>query len=79
MPSLHSGWDLLVGMAIISAASSLALRIVGFAMPVLMAFAVVATANHYVLDVVAGIALVLFGHAVALWLARRRLHRRPAT
>lgn len=72
MPSLHSGWDLLVGMAIVSAASTLALKVVGFAMPVLMAFAVVATANHYIVDVVAGVALALVGHAVALWLERRR-------
>jgi membrane-associated phospholipid phosphatase len=72
MPSLHSGWDLLVGMAIIAAASSVALKVVGFAMPVLMASAVVATANHYVVDVVAGVALVLVGHAVALVLERRR-------
>jgi predicted PurR-regulated permease PerM len=66
-------------MAIISAASALVLRIVGFAMPVLMAFAVVATANHYVVDVIAGIALVLVGHGVALWLERRRLRRRTST
>ena len=75
MPSLHSGWDLLVGMAIISAASTVALKVVGFAMPVLMAFAVVATANHYIVDVVAGVALALVGHAVALWLERRRAAR----
>ncbi|MET0997094.1 MAG: phosphatase PAP2 family protein [Marmoricola sp.] len=76
MPSLHSGWDLLVGLAIIAAASSVALRIVGFAMPVLMAFAVVATANHYIVDVVAGVALALVGHAVALHLEQRRRRRR---
>jgi membrane-associated phospholipid phosphatase len=75
MPSLHSGWDLLVGMAIVSAASTLALKVVGFAMPVLMAFAVVATANHYIIDVVAGVALALVGHVVALWLERRRAAR----
>ncbi len=72
MPSLHSGWDLLVGMAIVSAASSVYLKIVGFAMPILMAIAVVATANHYLLDVVAGVALVLIGHLAALALERRR-------
>ena len=77
MPSLHAGWDLLVGIAIVSAASSLWLRIVGFTMPVLMAVSVVATANHYVVDVVAGIALVLVGHAVALQLDRRRRRPRP--
>jgi membrane-associated phospholipid phosphatase len=76
MPSLHSGWDLLVGMAIVSAATTLWLRVIGFAMPVLMAFAVVATANHYLVDVIAGVALVLVGHVVALRLERRRVRRR---
>lgn len=76
MPSLHVGWDLLVGMAIISAASSIALKVLGFAMPVLMAFAVVATANHYLMDVIAGVGLVLAGHAAALWLEDRRERRR---
>lgn len=73
MPSLHSGWDLLVGIAIVTAASSVVLRAVGIAMPILMALAVVFTANHYLLDVVAGVALVLVGHAGALALERRRL------
>lgn len=75
MPSLHAGWDLLVGMAIISAASTVVLKVIGFAMPVLMTFAVMATANHYLVDVVAGVALVLVGHAVALWLEKRRARR----
>ena len=76
MPSLHSGWDLLVGIAIVTATSSVVLRAIGVAMPVLMALAVVFTANHYLLDVVAGVALVLVGHAGALALERRRLERR---
>ena len=41
-------------------------------LPVLMGLAVVATANHYVVDVVAGVSLVLLGHAAALALERRR-------
>jgi membrane-associated phospholipid phosphatase len=77
MPSLHSGWDLLVGMAIVAAASSLWLRAVGFIMPMLMAVAVVLTANHYVLDVVAGVTLVLASHAGARALERRRALREP--
>jgi membrane-associated phospholipid phosphatase len=71
MPSLHSGWDLLVGMAIVAAASSVWLRAVGFVLPMLMALAVVFTANHYILDVVAGVSLVLVAHALALALERR--------
>jgi hypothetical protein len=77
MPSLHSGWDLLVGISIVTAATTVALKVVGWAMPVMMALAVVATANHYLVDVVAGVALVLVGHLVALQLERRR-HRRRA-
>lgn len=76
MPSLHAGWDLLVGISVVTAASTLLLRIVGVTMPILMAVAVVTTANHYVLDVVGGIALALAGHAAALALERRRLRRR---
>ncbi len=76
MPSLHTGWDLLVGMAIVTAASGLVLRIIGVALPFLMATAVVLTANHYVVDVVAGIWLVLVAHIIALVLERRRFRRR---
>jgi membrane-associated phospholipid phosphatase len=78
MPSLHSGWDLLVGMAIFAAATSIYWKAVGVAMPLLMAFAVVATANHYVLDVVGGVLFALVGHVVALWLERRRAARAMA-
>lgn len=77
MPSLHAGWDLLVGIAVFTAASTTIVRVVGAAMPVLMMLAVVATANHYVLDVVAGVALALAAHAGALLLERRRAARRP--
>jgi hypothetical protein len=75
MPSLHFGWDLLVGIAVVAAASSLWLRMVGILLPAAMLVAVVATANHYVLDVVAGAALALVGHLVALRLERRRRRR----
>lgn len=75
MPSLHAGWDLLVGIAIVTAASTIALKIIGYAMPVLMALAVVLTANHYVLDVIVGVALALAAHVAALALERRRRRR----
>jgi membrane-associated phospholipid phosphatase len=78
MPSLHFGWDLLVGMAIFSAATTTVLRLVGLAMPLLMAYAVVATANHYVLDVVGGLLLVMVGHAIAVALEQRRVGRAEA-
>ena len=75
MPSLHVGWDLLVGVAVVSATTTVWLRTFGVVMPLLMTWAVVATANHYVLDVVAGIALVVVGHVVASKLEQRRQRR----
>ncbi len=55
MPSLHVGWDLLIGLAIWSAATGrLWLRLIALAMPVAMTLAVVLTGNHYLLDIIAG-------------------------
>jgi hypothetical protein len=75
MPSLHVGWDLLVGIAVASAASTALLRWVGYLMPVLMAAAVVLTANHYLVDGVAGAALALVGLAVAVGFERLTTRR----
>lgn len=75
MPSLHVGWDLLAGIAIFSATSSVLLRVVACLMPALMAWAVIATGNHYLVDVLAGVTLVLIGHLVSLALERRRARR----
>jgi membrane-associated phospholipid phosphatase len=76
MPSLHAGWDLLVGIAIVTAATTTWLKTVGYLLPVLMTVSVVVTGNHYLLDVVAGIAFALVGHVAALGLERWRLRRR---
>jgi hypothetical protein len=68
MPSLHFGWDLLVGIALATLATTWWPRCVGVAMPVAMAFAIVATANHFVIDVVAGGTLAMVGLAAAIHL-----------
>ena len=75
MPSLHFGWDLLVGITVALEARHLAVRVAGVMMPVLMAFAVIVTANHFVVDIVAGGTLALVGLAVAVWLERRAAER----
>lgn len=69
-PSLHAGWNLLVGIVLFLAFRHLGVRAFAVLMPVAMALAVVATANHYVVDVVAGYAVVLVGLAGALALRR---------
>jgi len=72
MPSLHVGWDLLMGIAMITWCSRRIWKILGAVMPLAMVAAVVLTANHYVLDAVAGAALVL----ASLWLTTRLAARR---
>jgi len=74
MPSLHVGWDLLMGIAMVTWSSHLLVRALGVALPTLMAISVVLTANHYVIDAIAGIALVL----ACRWVVRSRSLRRMA-
>lgn len=73
MPSLHVGWDLLIGLAILAAARGPLLRAFGATMPVLMVAAVVLTANHYIVDAIAGAALT----ATCWWFMRNRQEDRP--
>jgi membrane-associated phospholipid phosphatase len=70
MPSLHFGWDLLIGLALIRTATSRPMRLLGWIMPVLMAVAVILTANHYILDVFAGGVVALTGLLLAWCLQR---------
>ncbi len=72
MPSLHFGWNLLVGIVIFAAFTSLAVRLFAIAMPLAMGFAVVATANHFVLDIAVSVVVVAVGLAVAVALERHR-------
>jgi hypothetical protein len=72
MPSLHVGWDLLMGLAVYTYARHVAVRIAGLALPVLMVLAVLFTANHYVIDAAVGAALVLASMAAARRIERRR-------
>ncbi len=71
-PSLHAGWNLLVGIVVVLAVASLVIRVVAVAMPLAMALAVVVTANHYVVDVAGGVVVVLTGLAIAIFIQRRQ-------
>ena len=61
MPSLHFGWNLLVGVVLFRLTGRRIVRVFAIGLPVAMGFAVVATANHYVLDVLAGAVVALAG------------------
>ena len=64
MPSLHCGWDLLMGIAIFRHAPR-QWRWIGLLLPVAMFFAVVLTANHYFTDGIVGDTIVLASLIVA--------------
>ncbi len=65
LPSLHVGWNFLVGVFVWRHAGRRAFRWLGVLSPVLMTFAVVLTANHYVVDAAAGIVVALVGLKIA--------------
>jgi hypothetical protein len=71
MPSLHVGWALWAGYLIFRHARRDWVRVLGALYPVLTALVVMSTANHYLLDVVAGAADVLFAAFVVHLVAAR--------
>ena len=64
MPSLHFGWAMIEAIAIVSVLRS-RWRWVALVHPVIMALAIIATANHWWMDAAAA-ALIIIG-AVAVW------------
>jgi membrane-associated phospholipid phosphatase len=76
MPSFHAGWNLMLGIELFRVSRHLLLRGFALLMPAAMAFAVVATANHFVLDVFGGAITVVAALAVVSWLESRE--RRPS-
>lgn len=68
LPSLHVGWNLLIGIAIYRTGAGPAARVFGVVSPILMFAAVVLTGNHYLVDGLLGAAVALIGLAVARWL-----------
>jgi membrane-associated phospholipid phosphatase len=69
-PSLHAGWNVLVGIVLVLAFANWLVRAVAITLPCLMAVAVVVTANHFIVDVIGGIALILLGLGIAIFVGR---------
>jgi hypothetical protein len=66
MPSLHVGWALWSGWQLWVHGQHRVTRYLGAAYPLVLGVVVVATANHYLLDVIAGFAVVGVGALMAL-------------
>ncbi|MFF3287273.1 bifunctional glycosyltransferase 87/phosphatase PAP2 family protein [Streptomyces sp. NPDC003023] len=72
MPSLHFGWSLWCGLVILMLAPKLWMKLLGLLHPLITVCAIVATANHWVLDAVGGAAVVAAGFGLTYVLAGRR-------
>lgn len=68
MPSLHLAWATWVAIVLFRWWRRPVLRALAVAYPVWMAYVVIGTANHYVLDVAAGVVVAVGCFALALWL-----------
>lgn len=66
IPSLHVGWNLLVAIELWRASRSAFARSIALIGPLLMPLSVIVTANHYVLDGVAGALVAAVGYALAI-------------
>ena len=70
MPSFHVGWTFLIGMATFRIAKTWWLKLVGILLPLLMLVTVIATANHFILDAIAGAVLVSLSYGLAMLFAK---------
>jgi hypothetical protein len=65
MPSLHVGWAIWCAVIVARHAQRTWVRGLAVAYPVLVVLVVLSTANHYLLDAVAGLVVLLTGYAIA--------------
>lgn len=78
MPSLHGADALIVGLAMATLVRSRAMKAVWLLWPAWVWFAVMATGNHFWLDIAAGVAVAVAAYALLVWASRRRDAPRPA-
>lgn len=78
MPSLHFGWAVWCAIVIFACTRSLALRSLGVFHVSFTLFAIMATANHYFLDAVGGLLVLLLAHWILGAIAKHRSARNDA-
>lgn len=79
VPSMHFGYALMIGTVMMVLVRSWPLRLMALAYPAVVFLTITGTANHYVLDSMAGGAVVALGFgAVSLWMLARTHLRQPA-
>ena len=78
VPSLHVGFAVAVGFALFAALRNPVLRYAALLWGPVIGLAVVATGNHFVFDMIAGVVASILGYGLGIVAARTRI-KRPTT
>lgn len=78
MPSMHAGWALWCGFILVRLGARRWVRVLGVLHPVVTVLVILATANHYTVDAVAGAAVIVATLGGSRLLSGRRLISRPS-
>jgi membrane-associated phospholipid phosphatase len=77
VPSLHAGFALAVGVALAAAVTRPWLKALALSWAPIIGLAVVATGNHFLFDIAAGVAVTVVGYVVGNAVDRKLAGRRP--
>jgi hypothetical protein len=77
-PSLHAGWALWAAIVLQRFAKWRTVKVAAWLYAAMMAFVIVGTGNHWVLDAITGWLVVLVGFAATRWWTRRAVPAPPA-
>ena len=72
MPSLHFAWTVIFGVLFFKQAG-LHFKLLGILYPTMTLFAIIITANHYIMDALVGAVMMLLTYLVYEFLIHRRL------
>ncbi|CAB4884749.1 unannotated protein [freshwater metagenome] len=78
MPSLHIAWSVWCTLALCRFSRRRSSRILAVLYPIVTLVAIVATANHYIIDAVGGLAIVLAGYLATTMIDHLQQRRHPA-
>ena len=79
VPSLHVGFAVVIGIIVAAAVRHPVLKVVWWLWGPAIGLAVVATGNHYVFDIAAGVVAAALGYLLGAAVARAKPRERPTT
>ncbi len=72
MPSLHFGWVMLIGISTFKLAKAIWLKVLAILVPLCMLISIIATANHFIIDAIAGAIVIGLAYGLVILFTRLR-------